>query len=302
MKIKTTLTQNLSRILLGLFMLVAGVAHLTFKRIQFQAQMPQWLTQEPKMVNFVVLGSGVVEIVLGLAIIFLIQHKLKIGILLAVFFVLVFPGNIAQYSNNIDSFGLDTDRKRLSRLFFQPLLMLWALWSTGVLSAWFKSEKANSIQDLYTLNAKLINGETISLREFKGQTILIVNTASKCGLTPQYEGLEALYQKYQSKGFVVLGFPCNQFAKQEAGSNSEIATFCQKNYGVSFPIFEKVAVNGSLTHPIFNLLKSQLGGFWGSKIKWNFTKFLVDKNGVPVKRFAPTTKPKDLERFIEEII
>ena len=141
------------------------------------------------------------------------------------------------------------------------------------------------------------------MEEFKGKTILVVNTASACGLTPQYKGLEKLYQKYKDKGLVVLGFPCNQFGNQESGTSEEIQEFCQVNYGVSFPMFEKIKVNGSSAHPLFKFLKSKLGGgIFGSKIKWNFTKFLINKNGVPKKRFGPTTIPKDLEKHIEKLL
>lgn len=155
----------------------------------------------------------------------------------------------------------------------------------------------------YDFEANGLNGEKISMEEFKGKTILVVNTASACGLTPQYKGLEKLYQKYKDKGLVVLGFPCNQFGNQESGSSEEIQEFCQVNYGVSFPMFEKIKVNGSSAHPLFKFLKSKLGGgIFGSKIKWNFTKFLINKNGVPKKRFGPTTMPKDLEKHIEKLL
>ncbi|GAB4510140.1 MAG: glutathione peroxidase [Allomuricauda sp.] len=155
----------------------------------------------------------------------------------------------------------------------------------------------------YDFEANRLNGEKISMEEFKGKTILVVNTASACGLTPQYKGLEKLYQKYKDQGFVVLGFPCNQFGNQESGTSEEIQEFCQVNYGVSFPMFEKIKVNGSSAHPLFKFLKSKLGGgIFGSKIKWNFTKFLINKNGVPKKRFGPTTIPKDLEKHIEKLL
>lgn len=155
----------------------------------------------------------------------------------------------------------------------------------------------------YDFEANRLNGEKISMEEFKGKTILVVNTASACGLTPQYKGLEKLYQKYKDKGLVVLGFPCNQFGNQESGTSEEIQEFCQVNYGVSFPMFEKIKVNGSSAHPLFKFLKSKLGGgIFGSKIKWNFTKFLINKNGVPKKRFGPTTIPKDLEKHIEKLL
>jgi len=155
---------------------------------------------------------------------------------------------------------------------------------------------------LFELEAKKLNGETISLKEFQGKTIVVVNTASKCGLTPQYEGLENLYKIYKDKGLVILGFPCNQFGKQEQGTANEISEFCEINYGVSFPMFDKVEVNGPNAHPVFKYLKSKLGGILGSNIKWNFTKFVIDKNGKPVKRFAPTTKPEKMESYLRKIL
>lgn len=153
--------------------------------------------------------------------------------------------------------------------------------------------------DFYDLEAKTISGQTISMSAYNGKTIIIVNTASKCGFTPQFEGLEKLYQKYKDQGLVILGFPCNQFGKQEPGVGEEIQEFCQINYGVTFPIFDKVDVNGINTHPIFKYLKSNLGGFLGSFIKWNFTKFVIDKNGKPKKTFGPMTKPENMESFIK---
>ena len=156
---------------------------------------------------------------------------------------------------------------------------------------------------IYDFEANKLNGESIKLNEFKGKTIVVVNTASACGLTPQYEGLENMYQKYKDQGLVILGFPCNQFGKQEKGNSEEIQEFCQVNYGVSFPMFEKIEVNGKNAHPIYKYLKSELsGGILGSKIKWNFTKFVIDKNGKPAKRFAPTTTPEKMESFIKEIM
>ncbi len=154
----------------------------------------------------------------------------------------------------------------------------------------------------YNLTAEKLNGEKVSMDTFKGKTIIVVNTASKCGLTPQYEGLEALYKQYKDDGLVILGFPCNQFANQESGSANEIQEFCQINYGVSFPMFAKIDVNGDNAHPIFKYLKSELGGLFGSRIKWNFTKFVIDKNGKPVKRFSPITKPEKMEKFLKKIM
>jgi glutathione peroxidase len=133
----------------------------------------------------------------------------------------------------------------------------------------------------------------------EGKVLLIVNTASKCGFTPQYEGLEALHKKYGDKDLAVIGFPCDQFANQEPGSDSDIASFCKLNYGVSFRLMSKIDVNGEGTHPVFAFLKKQAGSLLGSDIKWNFTKFLVAKDGKTVKRFAPTTEPVKLEKDIE---
>ncbi|SMG11898.1 glutathione peroxidase [Marivirga sericea] len=155
----------------------------------------------------------------------------------------------------------------------------------------------------YKYEANLLTGEKLSMKVFENKTVIVVNTASKCGLTTQYEGLEDLYKKYKDQGLVILGFPCNQFANQESGDSKEIQEFCQVNYGVSFPIFEKVEVNGKNAHPVFNYLKSHLkGGILGSKIKWNFTKFVIDKEGRPVKRFAPTTKPEKMESYIKQLL
>jgi len=156
--------------------------------------------------------------------------------------------------------------------------------------------------DFYNLEADTLNGKTVSMKDFEGKAVLVVNTASKCGLTPQYEGLEKLYQEFRDEGLVILGFPCNQFGKQEPGSADEIQEFCQVNYGVSFPMFAKVDVNGSDAHPIFKYLKSKKGSLLGSSIKWNFTKFLIDREGRPVKRFAPTTQPHKMERAIRKVL
>ncbi len=155
---------------------------------------------------------------------------------------------------------------------------------------------------LFDFDVNKLNGQKADLNEYKGKTIIVVNTASKCGLTPQYEGLENLYKKYKDQGLVILGFPCNQFGQQEKGNSDEIQEFCQVNYGVSFPMFEKIDVNGNSAHPIYKYLKSKLGGLLGSSIKWNFTKFIIDKNGTPVKRFAPTTSPDSMEQFIKKIL
>ncbi|WP_347157389.1 glutathione peroxidase [Pontibacter chitinilyticus] len=154
----------------------------------------------------------------------------------------------------------------------------------------------------YQLSAKSLQGKEIAFDQFQGKVVLVVNTASKCGLTPQYEGLEALYRKYKEAGLVILGFPCNQFGNQEPGGKQEIEEGCLVNYGVSFPMFDKVEVNGANTHPVFRYLKSKLGGFFGRRIKWNFTKFLLDANGKPVKRFAPITKPESIEPYITQLL
>lgn len=156
---------------------------------------------------------------------------------------------------------------------------------------------------IYQFNFKLANGNNQPVVDYKNKVLLIVNTASKCGFTPQFEGLEALNKKYADKGLVVLGFPCNQFGKQDPGSMSEITEFCQLNYGVSFTMAEKIEVNGDQAHPLFEHLKSNAKGLLGSKrIKWNFTKFLVNRNGEVVKRFAPTDKPEAIAAAIEVLI
>lgn len=156
--------------------------------------------------------------------------------------------------------------------------------------------------DFYDFEAERLDGSIEKMEKYKDRTIVVVNTASKCGLTPQYEGLELLYQKFKDKGLVVLGFPCNQFGNQEPGDANDIKEFCQVNYGVSFPMFAKIDVNGRNPHPIFKYLKSELKGLLGGKIKWNFTKFVIDKTGKPVKRFAPTTAPSSMASYIEKIL
>lgn len=156
--------------------------------------------------------------------------------------------------------------------------------------------------NFYRLSALSLPGKEISMDNYKGKVILIVNTASKCGLTPQYEGLQKLYEQYKDKGFVILGFPCNQFANQEPGDEKSISEGCLVNYGVSFPMFSKIEVNGKNTHPIFKYLKEQLGGTLGKSIKWNFTKFLIDSEGNPAKRYSPTTKPENITQDIEKLI
>ena len=156
---------------------------------------------------------------------------------------------------------------------------------------------------LEKLSANRLNGKEETLKDYLGKVVLVVNTASKCGFTPQYAGLEELYKNYKDKGLVILGFPCNQFGKQEQGDASEITEFCQINYGVSFPMFEKIEVNGPNTHPLYNWLKSQKAGLLGSKnIKWNFTKFLLNREGDVVKRYAPTAKPESMTQDIEALL
>ena len=156
---------------------------------------------------------------------------------------------------------------------------------------------------IYSFKAPRLNGQEQSLADYEGKVMLVVNTASKCAFTPQYEGLEKVYQQYKDKGLVVLGFPCNQFGAQEPGGKEEIQEFCQLNYGVSFPMFDKIDVNGHNTHPLYEYLKKQATGVLGSEsIKWNFTKFLVNRDGKVVDRFAPTTKPEDMARDIEALL
>jgi glutathione peroxidase len=155
---------------------------------------------------------------------------------------------------------------------------------------------------IYDFKAKSLAGEDIPLKQFEGQVLLIVNTASACGFTPQYKGLEALYQELAPRGFSVLGFPCNQFGNQEPGDAKQIEQFCASNFGITFPMFAKVDVNGSNAHPLFDYLKSQKAGLLGPSIKWNFTKFLVDRWGKVVARHAPTAKPEGLAREIEALL
>jgi len=156
--------------------------------------------------------------------------------------------------------------------------------------------------EFYSLNAKTPKGETIEMKNFKGKVVLIVNTATKCGLAPQFEGLEQLHQKYKDRGLVVLGFPCSQFRNQEPETNETVEETCKINFGVTFQLTEKVDVNGKKEHPVFVYLKNKKGGFLGKRIKWNFTKFLLDKNGNTVKRYAPTDKPEKIEKGILNLI
>ncbi|SFS39806.1 glutathione peroxidase [Paenibacillus sp. 453mf] len=156
---------------------------------------------------------------------------------------------------------------------------------------------------IYQYQVNTLKGQKLSMEEYKGKVLLIVNTASKCGLTPQYKGLQELYDKFNDQSFEILGFPSNQFAEQEPGSNEEIAEFCQMNYGVSFPMFEKIKVNGDEAHPLFKHLKNNAPGILGSKtIKWNFTKFLIDQSGNIVKRYSPQTTPDKIEADIAKLL
>lgn len=156
---------------------------------------------------------------------------------------------------------------------------------------------------LYTTTVKRIDGTEAQLEDYKGKVLLIVNTASKCGFTPQFKGLEKLYEDFKDKGLEILGFPCNQFLSQDPGNDAEIQEFCSLTYGVSFPMFSKVEVNGDNTHPLYKILKSEAKGLMGSEaIKWNFTKFLVDKEGKVLKRYSPRTEPKAIVKDIEDLL
>jgi glutathione peroxidase len=159
------------------------------------------------------------------------------------------------------------------------------------------------MSDLFAIPLLTLDGQSTTLRDFAGTAILVVNTASQCGYTPQYAGLEALWQRYREQGLVVLGFPCNQFGKQEPGSERAIGEFCERNFGISFPLFSKVEVNGARAHPLFVELKKRAPGLLGSRsIKWNFTKFLIDGQGRTIKRFAPRMKPQQLSADIEALL
>jgi glutathione peroxidase len=158
----------------------------------------------------------------------------------------------------------------------------------------------------YDFSATRMNGQEIKMKEYKGKVVLIVNTASKCGLTPQFKQLEELYKDYKKQGLEILGFPCNQFAKQDSGSNEEIQKFCTLNYGVTFTMFKKIDVNGENAHVLYKYLQGQAKGFLSKKIKWNFTKFLIDSQGNVIKRYAPTVSPlkikDDIEKLLKNII
>ena len=157
--------------------------------------------------------------------------------------------------------------------------------------------------NVYDYSATTISGKEVAIADFKGKVLLVVNTASKCGLTPQFKDLEALYEQYKEQGLMILGFPCNQFLSQDPASNEEISEFCQLNYGVTFPMFAKIDVNGDEAHPLFKHLKEAAPGLLGmNAIKWNFTKFLVDRQGNVIERYAPTTVPLDIAKDIEKLL
>lgn len=156
--------------------------------------------------------------------------------------------------------------------------------------------------NIHDFTVATATGEEKSLADYKGKVLVIVNVASKCGLAPQYKGLQALYDKYKEQGLEIIGFPCNQFLGQEPGSNEEIQEFCQMNYGVSFPVFAKIDVNGANAHPLYKYLTKETSGLLGSAIKWNFTKFLIDREGNIVKRYAPKTEPEEMTEKIEELL
>ena len=162
-----------------------------------------------------------------------------------------------------------------------------------------------NVQDMakiYDFRAQSNKGVEVDFAQFEGKVLMIVNTASKCGFTPQYDGLEALYQKYKDQGLVIVGFPCDQFAHQEPGSDEQIAEFCRINHGVTFPLMKKVDVNGKDAHPIYKYLKSETKGLLGSSIKWNFTKFLINRDGTVIKRYAPTVTPAKMENDIKAML
>ncbi len=299
--IPVSIPQDLLRLFLAFAMTFAGLGHLSSQRLEFQAQVPDWLPFSP---DFVVIASGIVEILLGLSLLLLRKHRVETGIALAIFFVLIFPGNIAQYLGHRDAFGLTTDTSRLVRLFFQPVLIWAALWSTGAWR-WLLQKDKQKFQlpaSVFDIPIQDAAGRPFSLEPYRGKVLLLVNTATKCGLAPQFEELEMLHQKYKDKGLVVLGFPCNQFLSQEPGSSSEVEQTCKINFGVSFPILGKLKVNGSETHPLFNYLKGNLGGWLTDEVRWNFTKFVIDKQGKPVLRYSPRRKPESIEQDLINLL
>ncbi|MBR1517616.1 MAG: glutathione peroxidase [Bacteroidales bacterium] len=158
------------------------------------------------------------------------------------------------------------------------------------------------MESIYNFKATATNGSEIDFAQFQGKVLMIVNTASKCGFTPQFDGLEKLNQKYKDKGLVIIGFPCNQFAHQDPGTDNEIESFCRLNYGVTFQIMQKIDVNGDNAHPIFKYLRHETRGLFGDKVKWNFTKFLISRDGKSIKRYGPATKPEKMESDIEKLL
>jgi len=191
----------------------------------------------------------------------------------------------------------DTEMKTKRQIMFKKVLILLCAITLTT------SAKEPAMQSIYEFNVKTIDGKETTLAPYRDKVMLIVNVASKCGYTPQYEGLEALYQKYKEKGFVVLGFPSNQFANQEPGTEEEIQQFCRINFGVTFPMFSKIEVNGENAHPLYVYLKSEQPGILGTEaIKWNFTKFLIDREGKVTARFGSSTKPNEIEEEIEKLL
>jgi len=183
------------------------------------------------------------------------------------------------------------------------LTVIVAMLSTILIAKKNSKEGKMEQKSIYDFTVKSIDGKDVKMSDYKGKVLLIVNVASKCGFTPQYKGLEELYRKYQKDGLVVMGFPCNQFAGQEPGSNEEIKTFCKTNYDVTFPMFDKIDVNGDNTAPLYQFLKEQAPGILSTKdIKWNFTKFLIDKNGKVIERFAPATTPESIDEHIARLL
>ena len=182
----------------------------------------------------------------------------------------------------------------MRKLIFAVLLCFLSLGATA--------QNERDMATIYDFKALGNKGDEVDFKQYEGKVLLIVNTASKCGFTPQYDGLEALYQKYKDQGLVVIGFPCDQFAHQEPGSNEEIAEFCRLNHGVTFPLMAKIEVNGEGTHPIYQYLKTAARGTFGNAIKWNFTKFLISRDGTKVERFAPATKPEAIENKIKALL
>ena len=172
----------------------------------------------------------------------------------------------------------------------------------GLLSLGAAAQNERDMATIYDFKALGNKGNEVDFKQYEGKVLLIVNTASKCGFTPQYDGLEALYQKYKDQGLVVIGFPCDQFAHQEPGSNEEIAEFCRLNHGVTFPLMAKIEVNGNGAHPIYQYLKTAAPGTFGNAIKWNFTKFLISRDGTKVERFASATKPEAIEEKIKALL